>query len=105
MDEAQFVTTSRNGFQMTFGNGITVSLQWGPGTYCDNKMRGYEEKDEELSSSTVEIAAFRDGEWHHFDEENDEVKGWVTPEKAAQFIVKISNGEWSPKKMREWEDK
>jgi hypothetical protein len=28
--------TAGKGFQITFANGYTVSVQWGPGNYCDN---------------------------------------------------------------------
>ena len=28
---------SNKGFRMTFPNGWTVSVQWGPGNYCEKK--------------------------------------------------------------------
>lgn len=31
-----FKITAGKGFHVTFENGITVSVQWGPGNYCDN---------------------------------------------------------------------
>ena len=34
--EKGFVSMRRSGFHMTFPNGLTVSVQWGAGTYCDN---------------------------------------------------------------------
>jgi hypothetical protein len=32
----KFNSTSNKGFNMTFANGITASVQWGAGNYCDN---------------------------------------------------------------------
>ena len=32
----KFVSTMRKGFRITFENGLTVSVQWGAGNYCDN---------------------------------------------------------------------
>ena len=34
----KFVSTMRKGFQMTFENGMTASVQWGAGNYCDNHL-------------------------------------------------------------------
>ena len=31
-----FSISGNRGFQMTFENGYTVSVQFGPGNYCDN---------------------------------------------------------------------
>ena len=31
-----FASTMRKGFHMTFANGLTASVQWGAGNYCDN---------------------------------------------------------------------
>lgn len=32
----KFNSTMRKGFYMTFANGLTASVQWGAGNYCDN---------------------------------------------------------------------
>ena len=31
-----FMSTDRKGFHMIFSNGLTASVQWGFGNYCDN---------------------------------------------------------------------
>ena len=36
MASKKFVSTMRKGFHMTFENGLTISVQWGAGNYCDN---------------------------------------------------------------------
>lgn len=44
----KFNSTSNKGFNMTFANGITASVQWGTGNYCDN----YFSKDFSFSKET-----------------------------------------------------
>ncbi len=76
-------TIPHHGFQMKFANGWTVSVQFGFGNYCDNR------DGKSMSSKNAEMAAWdKDGNWYHF--EHDDVKGWVTPEAAAEFIHKVS---------------
>lgn len=54
----KFVSTMRKGFQMTFENGLTASVQWGAGNYCDNHFP--EDMDfswsKDASSDTAEVA-------------------------------------------------
>lgn len=38
-DRLGFFITSGKGFHITFENGYTVSVQFGPGNYCDNHDR------------------------------------------------------------------
>ena len=60
--EAGFRSTMRKGFFMTFANGLTASVQWGAGNYCDNHFP----KDMDFSftkdakSSTAEVAVLND---------------------------------------------
>lgn len=54
-----FKITSKKGFHITFENGWTVSVQFGPGNYCDNYSMSIREDDEEagrIGSSTAECA-------------------------------------------------
>lgn len=68
-----------SGFQITFENGNTISVQFGFGNYCSNT---YESKPESL---TAEIAIWdKDKNWHQF--EGDTVKGWVGADKVADWI-------------------
>ena len=60
-------STERKGFQMTFKNGITVSVQWGNENYCDNKLINHKEDITEddyiytsdMESDTASAPAFR----------------------------------------------
>lgn len=57
-----FRITMGKGFQVTFENGYTVSVQFGPGNYCSNDMRGFSmeamREAGERGSSTAETAFF-----------------------------------------------
>jgi len=93
-----FKITAGRGFQITFANGWTVSVQWGTGNYCENRtlaishFADWEQVDREAGaagSKTAEIAAWdRDGKW--FDFGSDEVAGHQTPEQVAAFIAQIA---------------
>lgn len=74
---------------MTFSNGWTVSVQWGPGTYSDNYHTNF---DTVKDSTTAEIAAWdANKNWHQF--EGDQVMGWVHPDQVANFIALIASKE------------
>lgn len=89
-----FKVTGGKGFQMTFANGWTVSVQWGSGNYSDHYHRwsrageSLEIVDRDVGaegSKTAEIAAWdKDGVWHNFG--SDTVKGYVSPDEVAEFI-------------------
>jgi hypothetical protein len=77
------------GFHITFANGWTVSVQWGPGTYSDNYdkilefVKGdYPEKGWE--SQTAEVWAWK-GE-----EQEGHPEGYLTPEQVTAYMKMIS---------------
>jgi len=74
----------RCGFQMTFKNGWTVSIQIGRGNYCDNRH-----KSSDFSKcENAEIAAVdKNGEWYKFD--YDSVQGYVSTDDIAKFILMV----------------
>ncbi len=56
-----FRITGKKGFHITFENGWTVSVQFGPGNYCDNYDMSIRDDDElagKQGSSTAEVAAW-----------------------------------------------
>lgn len=80
-------TMTNAGFQMTFENGWTVSVQWGGGTYSDNHYTDFRTV---IDSANAEVAAWdKFGNWHDFGE--DTVKGWQTPDEVARFIQFIAS--------------
>ena len=106
-----------HGFRVNLPNGNTVSAQWGPMNYCQNRHGSmHEPQDFEAESRqyvcvNAEIAAWREareGEtpytphdstvWHSF-ESRDQVKGWVSPEEALEFIDFAASNELD---VRKW---
>lgn len=69
-----FIITKARGFHLKFSNGWTVSVQFGPGNYCDNYHLDFDEYSTSgplhktvPPSATAEVAAWdKDGNWHKF---------------------------------------
>jgi len=74
------------GFQMTFGNGWTISVQWSEGSYaqwCDRVS-----PDE---STTAECAVWDgDGEWFRLTE-HDDVRGHMTPDQVVELMAEVAS--------------
>lgn len=95
----KFNSTMRKGFQMTFENGMTASVQWGAGNYCDNHFP--EDMDDfyckrDMSSDTAEVAVIYKGdliEISNFLPEDcshdGTVAGWLSPEEVLYFLNKV----------------
>lgn len=85
-----FRTTQNRGFQMEFKNGITISVQFGTGNYCERRnmtapIQG-EMKMDRVESNTAEIAIWdKEGTWFSFG--HDQVKGWVEADDVATWII------------------
>ena len=95
----KFVSTMRKGFRITFDNGLTASVQWGAGNYCDNHFP--DDCDfscsKDASSTTAEVAVIRGGEFLDacdFLPENcssdGTVAGWLSPEQVVYFLNRVS---------------
>lgn len=86
-----FRITAGKGFQMTFANGWTVSVQFGSGNYCENRSYMYANKEviERGESADAEIAAWdKNNNWFEF--EHDTVKGRCSSNEVADFIAKVA---------------
>ena len=107
-----FRITGGKGFQMTFDNGYTISVQFGPSNYIDNRS---------FSPGKPWIKMEVDGEEHHFSsldleyghkgsvnaeiavwgEGNDwvrlapydDVVGWLSADTVAQVITLVASAE------------
>ena len=67
------------GFQMTFANGNTISVQFGFGNYCENKYKS------EDCSIDAEIAIWNENKnWYDFG--SDTVKGYCNMDEVAKWI-------------------
>lgn len=82
------ITSYKNkGIQMTFQNGLTISIQFGYGNYCSNGT--LPDKKIEQTAYTVEIAIWdKDDNWFKFDKDNA-VKGWVDIDEVAIWIDEV----------------
>ena len=80
---SKFTTIYNKGFQMTFGNGFSISVQWGVGNYCEKKDSGqWDEptKHDYWDSNSAEIAVFgKDGEFITITNYPDVIAGWSDP--------------------------
>lgn len=100
---SKFNITSGRGFHLTFENGYTVSVQFGPEHYCENRsndpvslLKEQREFGADCESSDAEIAIWNDkGTWltayawkELFSEElNDNVAGWLDTDTVAKAIA------------------
>ena len=91
---SKFVATQNKGFQLTFENGWTISVQWGPGNYCDNRNFDgdpfdWKSRPSNYESTTAEIAVWdSNGQW--FDFGSDQVKGFCDVAEVVEWIDKVS---------------
>ena len=93
---SRFSITSHKGVGITFENGWHVSVQWGPGNYCDNYTSNdynLPQQTEFWSSNTAEIAVWskkapKNGEFIEL--EHDVVRGYTTADEVAKVIHKVS---------------
>jgi hypothetical protein len=102
-----FKITDGRGFQMTFPNHCTISVQFGPGNYTDAEIRKMEIGEQRgkfcWKAQTAEVAILLpNGEFHPLSE-CDDVVGWKTVEEVVAFIDIARNIDTSniPKKARE----
>jgi hypothetical protein len=84
------------GFQMTFDNGLTISVMFRGGNYCEHKMErptiamANLEMDGIHSSEDAEIGIWDEaGTWLDFG--GDTVQGYVTANEVASWIAKITS--------------
>jgi hypothetical protein len=88
-----FTNCYNTGVQFTFANGLSISIQWGGGNYCDNRNLTPNFDEQKLSRTIVEcpnaeIAIWdENNNWYNFG--SDTVKGWVTTDEVAQWMTKV----------------
>ena len=87
-----------HGYHMEFPNGWIISVQWGPGNYCETSHQEqdgklghinlFDGKHHEFRSTTAEIAVFHK-EHHQMYPlgEFDDVRGWQNASEVAKYIA------------------
>jgi hypothetical protein len=81
---------------MTFANGWTISVQFGPGNYCENSSFGFSEHEMRKAgakgSADAEIAIIhgrnfvKHPDWTH----GDDVLGRVSPDEVLKYMNWVS---------------
>jgi hypothetical protein len=81
-----FKSTRSSGFVMTFKNKITMSVQWGAGTYSDNKSLTPFQIIQDLGSSTAEIMIWDEESDRTVSFGHDEVKGFLSTDDISVIM-------------------
>lgn len=99
MSSSAFLLAKR-GFQITFSNHYTISVQFGKYNYCsarDNSLICPHPSKDELESwakdicEDAEVAVFDgDGNFVRINGNNDDVIGYVTPDKLMELMLWVS---------------
>lgn len=96
-----FTITRGKGFWLEFPNGYSISVQWGPENYCEQRSYGADydapRSRDQWSSKTAEIAVFKreaDGSDTMLRiDEYDSVIGYLTAGEVADWIARVSRGD------------
>lgn len=90
---SKFNVVSEKGFQITFENGLTISVMFGAGNYCQAKNSDYPiNRNFKVNHESVncEIAIWDEsGKWFSF--KNDQVIGWISTDETADIIHAVKN--------------
>ena len=84
-----FKITDNKGFHITFPNGYTVSVQWGPGNYCNNYGRKFSEAAQcgADGSNTAECAVWKkDDEMISYGDWGDTVSNRSSPTEVLELL-------------------
>jgi hypothetical protein len=79
-----FSITDNKGFQITFENGYSVSVQFGPGNYCENKDLPYNHGEEVPMSNTAETALISPDGFVEY--RGDDVQGHMSPKDVLELL-------------------
>ena len=100
MEQTGFISTRNKGFRMHFSNGFEISVQWGPGNYCEKRWSKFEDQEKSifLESCSAEIAVFNTNEAKMVAEKgmislngDDVVSGWLSADQVAKAISVVQS--------------
>lgn len=86
-----FKTTANKGFHMTFDNGVTISVQFGYGNYCDNRDLITLSDFIDTSSSNAEIMIWNDDKVITNELFGDDVQGYLSANEVLKAMIWASN--------------
>ena len=85
-----FRICDNKGFHITFSNKVTVSVQFGPGNYCENYDESFNnQRVGGTKSSDAEIGIWKEGgEWitKEYPEFDADVVGNITPDTLLKVL-------------------
>jgi hypothetical protein len=90
---SKFYSTNNKGFQMTFANGWSISVQFGYGNNCQNHHHpnGFHfSKNQEVTTSEDAEIAIWDNNYNWYNFGNDTIKGYCSTNEVAEWIDKVS---------------
>jgi len=89
---SRFCITSHKGFHLSFNNGWQVSVQFGPGNYCEQRNEHYDSPKgrDSWPSSDAEIAVWHTSNVEMVMLEHDTVRGWTSADEVAKVLHKVS---------------
>jgi hypothetical protein len=94
-----FSITGGRGFKITFDNGVTASVQFGYGNYCENRFHKMEvdyptpNRNGEYYCPNAEVAAWdKEGNWitKKVIKTGEDVAGWIAPKEVLAFLNKCA---------------
>lgn len=90
------ITPCGEGFNMKFANGWSISVQFGPFNYCDNKssttMEAVPDANGFYESGTAEVAVFNPDDKMVRIHDCDSVLKYQTPDQVAALIAQCIAG-------------
>ena len=82
-----FTNNRPGGFAIQFDNGYTVSVVFAAGSYSDNGRNYNFDEVIPAASENCETAVIKpDGEFLRREGDNDDVRGWQTPQEVADTL-------------------
>jgi len=92
--KSEFSINQHKGFTLKFENGYFLSVQFGPGNYCQNynkdfdspkKTNSWKSKNAEIAIWKKEESGFRTNEFGY----TEDVAGYLSSDDVAKLIVKV----------------
>jgi hypothetical protein len=91
-----FKSTNNHGFQMQFRNGLTISVQFGQGHYCERMHAAGTPNQDRFTpivkSDNAEIAIW-DGDGNFFRFQRDTIEGYCCADLVAVWIERTQRAE------------
>jgi hypothetical protein len=83
-----FAITGCKGMQMTLENGVTISIQFGPGNYCDKRDEAFDapRKSDRWECNDAEVAIIMPNGEFYVGEDFHQVEGWQTVKDVVKWI-------------------